>query len=79
MLAFRISLFRRLIKSWLVLCIASEDNAIASVKLGLFYNDELVSVMTFRKPRFNKKFEYEIIRFCSSANIVGASKLFQFL
>jgi hypothetical protein len=51
----------------------------ASINLGLFYEAELVSVMNFSKARFNKKYEYEIIRFCSSANVVGgASKLFKY-
>jgi hypothetical protein len=51
----------------------------ASYKLGLFYNTELVAVMTFGKPRYNKKYEWELLRFCSSTAIAGgASKLFQF-
>lgn len=51
----------------------------ASINLGLFYRDELVSVMNFSKARYNKKYEYEILRFCSSANVVGgASKLFKY-
>lgn len=49
------------------------------IRLGLFYNDELVSVMTFGKPRYNKKFEYELVRYCSIYNVVGgAEKLFQY-
>jgi very-short-patch-repair endonuclease len=50
----------------------------SSVKLGLFYNDELVSLMTFGKSRYNKRYEYEILRFCNKkfTNVVGgASKL----
>ena len=48
------------------------------IRLGLYYNDELVSIMTFGKPRYNKKYDYEIIRYCSSCNIVGgAEKLFK--
>ena len=53
----------------------------SSIKLGLFYNDELVSVMTFGKPRFNKNHQYEMHRFCSKINtlvIGGASKLFKY-
>ena len=39
----------------------------------------IVSVMTFAKPRFNNKYDYEIIRFCSSTSVVGgASKLFKY-
>ena len=52
----------------------------SSVRLGLVYNNELVSTMTFVKSRFDKKYEYEISRFCNKLNtnvIGGASKLFK--
>lgn len=49
----------------------------AEVCLGLFYNDDLVSVMTFGKPRYNKNYEYELLRYASSYEVVGgAEKLF---
>ena len=56
----------------------------ASIKIGAFYNDELVSVMTFSKPslakgyRKHKEGVFELHRFCSKLNyrVVGiASKL----
>lgn len=53
----------------------------AKIRLGLLYNDELVSVMTFSKSRFSKKYEWELIRFCSKLNyqIQGAaSKLLRY-
>ena len=58
----------------------------SSINLGLFYTDgvdlpKLVSVMTFSKPRFNKRYEYELIRFCSLKNtsvIGGANKLLKY-
>lgn len=58
----------------------------SSVKLGLFYKDQLVSLMTFSKPnksKGQKKEEnfWELLRFCSviNTNVVGgASKLFAF-
>jgi len=53
----------------------------SKVNLGLYFEDELVSVMTFSKPRFNKNYEYELIRFCSKRNtsvIGGASKLWKY-
>jgi hypothetical protein len=59
--------------------IQGADNA--SVRLGLYYQDELVSIMTFVKPRFDKKHEWEISRFSSKLNttvIGGASKLFSY-
>ena len=51
------------------------------IKIGLFYNDELVQVMTFSKPRFSKKYQYELIRLCSKLNntvVGGASKLLKY-
>lgn len=49
----------------------------AKIALGLFFGDELISVMTFSKSRFNQNYDYELIRFCSSKNVVGAgSKMF---
>ena len=36
----------------------------AHIRLGLYFNDELVSIMTFSKPRFSKKYEWEILRYC---------------
>jgi hypothetical protein len=53
----------------------------AKIKLGLFYGDELVQIMSFGKPRFNKKYEYEMIRECSKADydiIGGKSKLLKY-
>jgi very-short-patch-repair endonuclease len=51
----------------------------ASIKLGLYHKDELVSIMSFAKPRFNKKIDFEMIRYCNKLNVQiigGASKLF---
>ncbi len=53
----------------------------AKIKFGLFYKENLVSIMSFSKPRFNKKYEYEMVRFCNKVftNVVGgASKLFTY-
>ena len=49
-----------------------------AVKLGLYYNDELVSLMCFGKSRHfigNGKTEWELLRFCNKINfnIVGAA------
>lgn len=55
------------------------DNA--KIRLGLKYNNDLVCVMTFSKPRFNKNYEWEMVRFCALQNhtvVGGASKLFKF-
>ena len=47
----------------------------AKINLGLFYNNELVAVMTFTNPRFSKKYEYELLRFCVKGryHIIGAA------
>jgi hypothetical protein len=54
----------------------------ANIKLGLFYKDELVSVMTFLKGDISKRIkDWELNRFCSLINtsvIGGASKLFSY-
>lgn len=51
----------------------------AKIRLGLYHDDVLVSVMTFGKPRFNSKYEWELVRYCSSARVTGgASKLFSY-
>jgi len=53
----------------------------ASIRLGLFYGDDLVQVMTFSKSRYNKSVQYELIRLCSRIhmNVVGgAGKLLKY-
>lgn len=51
------------------------------VCVGLFYNEELVQVQTFGKPRFNKDVEWEAIRLASKEDtyiIGGVSKGFKY-
>lgn len=50
------------------------------IRIGLYYDDKLVSLMTFGKPRYNKNYQYELIRYCNAEfNIVGgAEKLFKY-
>lgn len=43
------------------------------IRLGLYYENTLVSIMTFGKPRYNKKYDYELVRYCASMNIIGGS------
>jgi hypothetical protein len=53
----------------------------SSMNIGLYYENELVSLMTFGKSRYNKSYQYELIRFCNRLNIVvvgGASKIFKY-
>lgn len=53
----------------------------SSVNVGLYYNNELVSLMTFGKSRFNKNYKYELLRFCNKLDTIvvgGASKLLKY-
>lgn len=56
----------------------------SSIRIGLFYNDELISLMTFGKARREKwkgEDRYELYRFCSKLNttvVGGASKLLKY-
>jgi len=52
----------------------------SSTKIGLYFENELVTVMTFGKSRFNKNIEYELLRYASLSGttiIGGASKSLQ--
>jgi len=54
----------------------------SQIKFGLYYNNELVSLMTFGWRYTNSKREFELIRFCNKINysVIGsASKLFKHL
>lgn len=49
-----------------------------SIRVGLYFKDELVSIMTFGKPRYNKNYEYELIRYASNKAVMGgAERLFK--
>jgi hypothetical protein len=51
------------------------------IKLGLVYDNELVSIMTFNKSRFSKNYEWELTRFCTKLNhnvVGGFSKLLNY-
>ena len=53
----------------------------ATIKLGMFYEDELVAVMLFCKSRWEKKYEWELLRFANKLDtsvIGGVSKLFSY-
>lgn len=58
-----------------------QGKSISNVRLGLFYNDELVQVLTFAKPRYEKYYEWELMRACSKTNSIvigGFSKLLKY-
>ena len=50
----------------------------AAMRIGLYYDGELVCLGTFSKPRFAKQYDWELIRFVSKPNITvvgGLSKI----
>ena len=52
-----------------------------SIRLGLYLGTELVEIMTFGKPRYNKKYEWELLRLCSKKEysvVGGAERLFKY-
>lgn len=63
-----------------------QGNVNSKIRIGLFYNDELVSLMTFGSLRKNlgqdsKEGVFELVRFCNKLNtnvIGGASKLLKY-
>lgn len=51
------------------------------ILVGLMYQDELVEIMTFGKSRYNKNYDWELLRLCTLPQyqvIGGASKLFKY-
>lgn len=51
------------------------------IRIGLQYNGELVSLMTFGKPRYRTDCDYELLRFCTVSGktvVGGASKMFRY-
>jgi hypothetical protein len=53
----------------------------AKIRIGLFYKEELVQIMSFSKSRFNKKYSWENIRTCTKLNIIvvgGFSRMLKY-
>lgn len=53
----------------------------SAVNIGAYIKDELIGVMTFGKPRFNHKYEWEIHRLCWKFGIKvvgGTERLFKY-
>lgn len=47
---------------------------------GLYYDNELIQIMTFGKPRYNSKYQWELLRLCTDSRyyvIGGAERLFK--
>lgn len=53
----------------------------SKVCLGLYFNDELVQLMSFADSRYDKKYQYELLRLCTKNEYIvvgGASRLFKY-
>lgn len=51
-----------------------------SVNLGLYQGEQLIQVMTFGKPRYNKNYQWELLRLCTRPDsyvVGGAERLFK--
>lgn len=48
----------------------------SSINVGLEFDNKLIGLMTFGKPRFNSNYEYELIRLCydSEYQVIGGSE-----
>lgn len=58
-----------------------QGKCVSTINIGLYYRDELVSLMTFGKRSINSKVDFELLRFCNKINlsVIGsASKLFTY-
>lgn len=56
-----------------------QNNIKSQIRIGLYYNNDLVSIMTFGEPRYNKNYEWELLRYCSNCIIIGgAEKIFNY-
>lgn len=51
------------------------------VNLGLYLGDDIIQVMTFGKPRYNKNYQWELLRLCTKPCyyvVGGAERLFKY-
>ena len=58
-----------------------QGNSQSKIRYGLYYQDKLVYLVSFGKSRFNKNYDWELTRACSSLNTVvmgGFSKLLNY-
>ena len=54
----------------------------SDIALGLYHNNELLGVMTFGVPRFDKAYQYELIRLVYKNDIIvigGTERMFKYL
>lgn len=54
---------------------------VSDINVGLYHENELVSIMTFGNRKISSKSQFELLRFCNKINVRvagGASKLFNY-
>lgn len=46
-----------------------------TINIGLYYDNKLIQIITFGKPRYNKNYEWELLRLCTKSkyNVVGGT------
>lgn len=55
-----------------------QGTSVSKIRLGLYHNGALVALMTFGKPRFTKKAEWELLRYSTALDLTvvgGAGRL----
>ncbi len=58
-----------------------QGTCLSKIKLGLYFNNQLQAIATFGKARYNKLFEWELLRYSNNLNtsiVGGLSKLISF-
>ena len=53
----------------------------AAIYIGCYYHGELLGIMTFGTPRFNKDYEYEMLRLCWKSGVIvtgGSQRLLSY-
>lgn len=57
-----------------------QNSVKSNINLGCYYNEELIGVMCFGKPRFSKEYQYELLRLCWKPGYVvsgGSNRLLE--
>lgn len=58
-----------------------DNRSSASIRVGIYYDEQLIGEISFGKPRFDSKYDYELIRLCYKSNISvigGTEKMFKY-
>jgi len=59
-----------------------QGNVSSRFKIGLFYNNELISIATLGVSRYNKSYQLELLRYCNKLNhtvVGGLSKILKYV